>query len=175
MNRKHTAFWSIFIACAVLLMNLAAPASLAADKKKRGVTASLVVNAPPPAIWNAILGLRNKPGSNVQQLERDDKHSILQENFYNLPLVGTATCTYREDYDVNHRLDYHLLKSDKFKAYEGSWVITPTSDASSNNVTLSTYVDTGLRLPFARQLTDASSKNAIQKRLQDVKKTAESK
>ncbi len=159
---------------AMLNVQPAAPAR-AEHHKFKGASASIVVAASPKIIYEAIWDLRNDKGSNVRQIERDDKHSLLEEKFEGLPIIGSATCTYIETYDLYNRLDYHMLKSDKFKAYEGSWVITPTGDPVRNQVQLNSFVDTGIRLPFAQQLTNSSTLSGIHKRLQEVKQKAEAR
>ena len=159
---------------ALLSLLLATSSSLvsAADVHPRGVSAAVIVNAKPNTIYAAIRGLRDEPDSDVKELSKDVSHSVLEEKFCGLPIIGQAVCVYEEKYQPSSRIDYHMLRSDKFKAFEGAWVLTPVS-GHSTRVELRHYVDTGLRFPFARQLTDAQTTKDIKERLQEVKAKSE--
>lgn len=154
------------------LLLLAAPSPAEAGQK-RGVSAQLVVKAQPRVIYEAIRGLRAGDPADVKELSRDDKQCVLEETFSDLPVIGQATCVYVETYTPFQRIDYRMIRSDKFKAFEGAWVITP-QDEENVLVELRSYVDTGLAIPFGRQITDMATLKDVKKRLQIVKQSAES-
>lgn len=158
---------------ACILLALWAALAMPADcKQSRGVRSQLVVKAQPQVVYDAILALRVDDPSAVKQLSRSEKQSVIEEKFDRLPIIGRAICVYVETYTPWQRIDYRMIRSDKFKAFEGSWVVTP-QDEESAIVELSSYIDTGLSIPFARQITDATTLRDVKKRLALVKKSAE--
>jgi hypothetical protein len=161
------------ITLGLLVLAPVLPGSAAAEQNIRGVSAQINIMAQPALIYENIKSLGKTDGS-VKVLETNPEHSVLEETFKGLPIIGDAVCVYEERYDQNRRIDYHLLRSDKFKAFEGGWELAPAPDGSTL-VKLRHYTDTGLRIPFARQITDGATMKDIQKRLSVLKQQAESK
>ena len=62
-----------------------------------------------------------------------------------------------------------MINSDKFVAFEGEWALTPVNAGQQTALTLSSYVDTGLHLPFSANLTRDRTKNSVETRLNAVK------
>lgn len=139
----------------------------------RGVTVSVVVKAHPQIAYQAIRNLRNEDDS-CKVISTNSSSAIVEESFDELPMIGKAKCIYEEKYVSSTRIDYQMKSSDKFKAFEGCWTLTPQKNGEETLVQLRSYVDTGLKIPFARQITNTSTTSEIKQKLADVKKSAES-
>ena len=139
----------------------------------KGVTSHVTVQAHPRPIYQAIRDLRLKDDGDVRVVSEDENQALLEETFDGLPIIGRAKCLYREHYKPFEKIEYKMVESDKFKAFEGTWQITPTADGGACVLQLSSYVDTGLTIPFARQITNGQTLKDIHERLTAVKKAAE--
>ncbi len=160
------------LACVATHMQTAA----AADSKPfKGVRDKLVVQADPQHVWQVIRALRNDDPGDVKTISQTPTENILEETFDDLPIIGKAKCRYRETYTPFEKIEYRMISSDHFKAFEGSWVLTPVSNGSKTVVELSSYVDTGLVVPFVHQLTNLATARNVRGRLEDVKKAVESR
>lgn len=150
------------------------PACLALDHKSfKGVTEKIVVRANARACYEAIRALRNEKDSGVRVLSASEDRAVLEETFEKLPIIGEAVCTYEERYDPCKSIEYKMLKSNRFKAFEGAWHLSPAEDGRGTVVQLSSYVDAGLPVPFARQITNMQTAKDIHERLHAVKSSAE--
>jgi hypothetical protein len=160
----------------IVTFSFASSSALAATEQchpKRGVSSHIVVKARPHVIYETIRGLREKSGNSIKELEKTEDHALLEELFNGLPIIGNARCVYIENYLPDRKISYRMVESDKFKAFEGEWLITPTPGEQECLVEVSSFVDTGLRIPFARQMTDAAAVRDLERRLQEVKQVAE--
>jgi hypothetical protein len=100
---------------------------------------------------------------------------VLEERFPGLPLIGEAKCVYKEVYTPYSRIEYSMVRSDKFKAFEGRWLIVPTEDGNATRLSLSSYVDVDIPLPFAKQIAKIQTSHGVSERLQEVKSSCEKK
>lgn len=159
----------------VLFLSFATTITAEATGQKgfRGVSAKVVVNAEPREVWQAIRGLRDDDPQDVKTISQSPTEDILEETFDDLPVIGKAVCRYKETYRPYERIEYHMISSDHFKAFEGSWVLTPCGKPHQTMVELSSYIDTGLTVPFAHQLTNMATMHNVHRRLQEVKKSVE--
>jgi hypothetical protein len=139
----------------------------------RGSCQEVIVNAKPEAVYNAILKLRDDSDDTVKELSRQANHCVLEERFPGLPLVGEAKCVYEEVYTPPSRIEYTMVRSDRFKAFEGRWLIAPTEDGTATRLSLSSYVDIDIPLPFAKQLCKIQTSHGVKERLQEVKSACE--
>jgi hypothetical protein len=171
INVRATKLFQVVLGLFLLLAIL--PAHAGDDKKVRGVSSQIKIMATPPVIYESIRAMGKETG-NVKVLESAEDHALLEESFKGLPIIGDAVCVYEERYAPHQRIDYHLVRSDKFKAFEGGWELVPNNDGSTS-VTLRHYTDTGLRIPFIRQITDSATMKDIEKRLSDLKQQSEAK
>jgi hypothetical protein len=153
----------------LVVMAFAAFVAPCEARDDQGVTARLVIKAQPKIVFDAIRAVRV---NDAQELSIGDKQSTLQEHYEGLPVIGKATCTYVEKYTPFKRIDYYMIRSDKFKAFQGSWTITPQDD-NLTTVELTSYIDTGIRIPFGRQLTNSQTLKDVNMRLAIVKASAE--
>jgi ribosome-associated toxin RatA of RatAB toxin-antitoxin module len=69
------------------------------------------------------------------------------------------------------RIDYKLLKSDHFKAMEGSWVFTSAENGRATILELSTHLDMGVPVP--KMIMNGLTQKKIERRLAHVKEAAE--
>src|SRR5688572_23566604 len=113
----------LFALTVAFLMLLPALA-ISAEQSARGVSAEINIFAQPPVIYESIKAMGRETG-NVKVLDSQPDHALLEETFKGLPIIGDAVCVYEEHYDANRRIDYHLVRSDKFKAFEGGWELAP--------------------------------------------------
>lgn len=159
---------------ALSIICTSATALAAGEQPFKGVRAKIIVRNTPTAVYQAIRGLRQSDPSDVRVISSSEGADVLEERFDSLPIIGQARCVYKEQYFPPKRIDYHMIESDHFKAFEGSWVINPITDGSGTEVELSSFIDTGLPIPFARQITNVQTMKDIRARLELVKRAAES-
>lgn len=148
------------------------PAALARDDS--GVSSAVMIKATPDVVWKAIRDERFAGPYHRKILSLRNNGGTVQETFDGLPMLGSVTCVLDENEQPGKRIDFNLLKSDKFREFRGSWVLQPSEDGKQTTLKLSTYCDTGSRLPFARSLTNSSLSKKISLRLTEVKDLAES-
>lgn len=141
-----------------------------AAEQTEAVSSERVVNAPEKTVYEIIRKLHGG-GSCVKPISSTRNQDTNQESFSGLPIIGNANCTYIEDFTALNHIDYHMVESDKLKVFEGSWNLTP--EGKQTRVELRARVDTGLRLPFWKQIQHAQTLKDINKRLQLVQRTAE--
>lgn len=144
-----------------------------ASDKPEPVKATVEVHATPEVVMEAIHHLRQDEPTGVKILSHNDHEATIEEIFDGLPIFGAARCVYKEQYFAD-RVEFHMIESDRLKAFDGWWKLTPVS-SNVTSVELATGVDTGLRIPFARQITNAATLRNIREQLDDMKKSAESR
>lgn len=145
------------------------------NKDENWVRAAVEINAPANVVWEAVHEERKNdpdlaysklihegsPGSNEYRLE---------QKFVLVPVLGTAVCEMHNKEVPFERIDYKLIKSDRFKTMEGSWVLT-TLEGGKTKLELSSLLDTGMPVP--RGMVNSITARKIQKRLKRVKTAAE--
>lgn len=141
--------------------------------EKRGVSAETKVMATPELTYAALRSMRDDDPSGCNVLSSNESGSVVEEIFDNLPLVGKATCVYQETYEPLKKLSFKMIHSDKMKAFEGEWTLQATDNGQHTLVKLHSYIDMGLKVPFARQLTEITSSGEVKQQLADLKKSAE--
>jgi hypothetical protein len=159
---------------ATQMVALAALPVQAEDVKCHSVS-EVVVKAKPDVVYNAIIKLRDESKDSVKELSREGQHAcVLEETFDSLPIIGQAKCVYKEIYHPYQKIEYNLVRSEKFKAFEGKWTLTPTPDGEGTNLSLSSFVDIDIPVPFAKQITKMQTLRGVKRRLKLVKSTCES-
>ncbi len=146
------------------------------EKKPTGhrwVKATILINARPDIVWHAVHEERKSDPDLAYSKVVSQEHNrlTLEQKFAFLPVIGTATCLMLNEEVPHERIDYRLLKSDHFKAMEGSWVLTPHSEGHRTILELSTYLDLGYPIP--RTLIDGVTSQKLQRRLTNVKLMSE--
>ncbi len=140
---------------------------------KSRVKASIVIKAPPDVVFNAVHEQRKvDPELAYSKIMRQGvNESQLEQKFTALPMIGSATCLINTQEIPNRRIDYQMVKSDKFKSMEGSWVLTPSADGKSTTLELSSHIDTGLPVP--KMMMNGITQKKMERRLAHVRELAE--
>ena len=141
----------------------------------RGATVEAKVMAPPQITYQALRSMRDEDPSGCRVLSATNDESVIEEIFDGLPLIGKAVCVYRETYEPGKKVSFKMIRSDKLKAFEGAWTLEATDNDKHTLVKLRSYIDTGLKVPLAGQLTQMASTNELRQQLADLKKSAELK
>ena len=151
----------------------------AKDEKKCDLgwaKADIVIKAPADTVWYTVHEERKHDPDIAYSklLERNENECTLEQKFVFIPVVGSAVCVMKQNETPLKRIDYRLIKSDHFKALEGSWVLTPSIDGKSTTLCLSSHVDLGLPIPMPPGFLNNILTKKLQKRLHHIKIMAES-
>lgn len=102
-------------------------------------------------------------------LEEGNHECMLEQKFVLIPMLGSSICQMHQKEVPLERIDYKLIKSDRFKAMEGSWVFSPSPEGTT--LTLSSHLDLGLPVP--KGMLNSITEKKLQRRLNNVKVQAE--
>ena len=140
---------------------------------KPRVKASIVIKAPPEAVWDAVHEQRKTDPELAYSkvLKQGVNEAVLEQKFTVIPMIGTAVCTMNTQEVPNRRIDYQMIKSDRFKAMEGSWILTPSADGKTTTLELSTHIDLGLPVP--KSMINGATHKKLERRLSAVRELAE--
>lgn len=143
-----------------------------ASEKKR-VASKILIKAPPEVVWYSVHEERKHDPDIAYSkvLEQGVNEQKLEQKFCLLPVIGSATCVMHHTEVPNQRIDYKLLKSDHFKAMEGSWIFTPTENGKATILELSTHLDMGVPVP--KLIFNNLTQKKLDKRLAHIKEMAE--
>lgn len=120
------------------------------------------VNAPVQKVWEAIQARRSSDPNKRKLMSYDGKIAVVKEFFSGVPIIGNTTCTYSERELIPRKaIEYKMLSSNRFHTFEGFWQLQEGSKPGTTQVTLTTILDPGVRIPFWQQM----AKNAMQKDL----------
>lgn len=141
--------------------------------KRRYVKARVLIKASPHIVWDSVHEERKHDPDLEYSKVVDEKPNLkmLEQKFNLIPMIGSATCLMKQDEVPDQRIDYTMVKSDRFKAFEGSWVLTPTEDGKGTYLELSSHIDMGLPIP--RSIVEGMQGKKLGRRLTNVKKLAE--
>lgn len=135
------------------------------------VSEKIVIKATPELVFEAIRKCRL---SNNRKLESyDGKIAVVKEELENVPVFGKVQCLWQETEEPFKRIDFKMLSSSKFKASHGAFILTPSTDGKSTTLELQAHMDAGLAVPFAAEITAASTSKDSKGRLEEIKKMAE--
>lgn len=127
-----------------------------------------VIDEPASIVWRALQDLRTTDGQKRRLVSYSNNEAVIEEKFPSLPIVGDSTCLYKECEVVPERqIDYSLIRSDHFKVFEGKWNLERLPGGRTK-VSLSSNLDTGMRVPFWRELTRAATSRSVKHRLQEL-------
>jgi hypothetical protein len=151
---------------------LFAPAADAKCTEKDGVRGHIVIKAPARIVWEAVHKERatDPDLSYSKVIEKQGDKVMLEQKFNGMPVIGEAVCLLEQTEAVNQRIDYKLVRSDKFKDLRGSWILTDLPDGGTK-LELHSVLNTGL--PFSEHIINHVLKGRINKRLERVKVSAE--
>ncbi len=136
------------------------------------VSDSATINAPVKEVWDALKVIRRSDPAHRKVISSGGGDYIVEERFEGIPIIGEAVCTYKEHEIPMKKLQYQMVKSDKLKAFEGEWELTPTCDGKQTIVKLSSRIDAGIRIPFAGKITRDQTAKSIAARLGVVRDIA---
>ncbi len=150
-----------------------APAQRSLNSGKPRVKASITIKAPPEVVWDAVHEQRKTDPELAYSkvLRQGVNEATLEQKFMVIPVIGSAVCTMNTQEVPNRRIDYQMIKSDRFKAMEGSWVLTPSADGKSTTLELSSHIDLGLPVP--RGMMNGVTQKKLERRLAHVRELAE--
>jgi len=158
------------ILCGLICGFGAVPAQ-ADSKTDAMVSNSTTIDAPVKTVWEAMRTLRRSDPAHRKVLSSGGGDYVVEEKFEKIPVLGEAVCTYKEHEVPMQRLEYSMIKSDKLKAFEGEWDLSPTADGKTN-VKLSSRTDAGVCMPFADRITRNRTAKSIAERLDEVREIA---
>lgn len=138
----------------------------------RWVKAKMLIQAPSEVVWQSIHNEQSADQDLVYRkvISRGVNDVVSEQKLHHLPIIGTAVSTMHTTEVPLKRIDYEMVKSDHFKALEGSWVFTPGPNKSTY-LELSSYCDIGIPIP--RPIRDGITVKKLEKRLANVKKNSE--
>ncbi|HEY9677437.1 MAG TPA: SRPBCC family protein [Drouetiella sp.] len=144
----------------------------AAEKPR--VKAKVLIKAPPEVVWYSVHEERKHDPDIAYSkvIEQGVNEQKLEQKFCLLPVIGSATCLMHHTEVPNQRIDYKLLKSDHFKAMEGSWIFTPAENGKATMLELQTHLDMGVPVP--KMVFNNLTQKKLDKRLAHIKEMAES-
>ncbi|MBX9686435.1 MAG: SRPBCC family protein [Candidatus Obscuribacterales bacterium] len=139
---------------------------------RRWVTAKIKINAQPQVVWDAVHEERKSDPDLAYSkvLEEKNNEKTIEQKFQLLPVIGTSVCVIKSNEIQNKRIDYYLLKSDRFKAVEGSWILQPTEDGGTV-LELGSYIDIGV--PAPRGFVENIAGKKLERRVSSVRRFAE--
>ncbi len=142
-------------------------------EKPQWVKASIEIKAPREVVWQAVHDERkHDPDLAYSKIVVPGEHEyVLEQKMVLIPVFGSAVCEMQNKEIPLERIDYKLIKSDRFKQMEGSWVLTPSTDGKSTTLHLSTNLDLGIPVP--RSVVNGFTAKKLAKRLKNVKAAAE--
>ncbi len=164
---------SIFIAFNVLLLLFATSSIAAQAKEHKMVSESIVINAPPEAVFEAIRKQRDTDAPRRRLKSFDGKVAVIDEDLDGVPIYGKVHCLWQETESPYERIDFRMLSSSRFKESYGSWILKPSADGKSTTLELDTYMNSGLMIPFSGEITRMSTARDSRARLQHIKAVAE--
>jgi hypothetical protein len=137
------------------------------------VVAKILIHASPEIVWNTVHEERHKDPdiAYAKIISHENNEMLLEEKFMLLPVIGTAVCLMKHIEVPHERIDYQLVESDRFKAMEGSWVLTSHDGGKATVLELQSYLDIGLPVP--RIMMEGITGQKLQKRVTNIKSIAE--
>jgi len=153
---------------ALVVLTVAAPGFA----KCKAVTETLKIDASPQAVFQAIQGYRTSTLHHRKLVSYDGTSAVVDEQLEGVPVLGNVHCTWVEKEVPYQRIDYTMLKSDKFVSGSGSYVIVPNG-SDSVTLELSTAVDSGVKIPFAHEIGSVAARKDMKMRLQSIKHLSE--
>lgn len=137
-----------------------------ADETK-AVRQSTVINEPIAVVWRAIQRLRTADQEHRKLISYQNNQAVIEERFFGLPIIGDATCIYKESEVPLDTINYCLIRSDRFKVFEGSWKVAAINDKKTS-VCLTSSCDPGLRIPFWKEISHAATVRNVKHRLEEL-------
>lgn len=160
-------------ATALTAISFLAGGSEALAKEQKPISEKIEINAPEKFVFEAVQKQRNNETSHRKQISGEGDTFRIDEKMEGVAIYGKVHCIWEEKEIKPHRIDYKLIESDKFKSGFGSWIITPSADGKSTNLEFQSFLDTGLKVPFAGEITKMAAHSDAKSRLERIKRLAE--
>lgn len=134
---------------------------------------SILIKAPPSVVWKAIHTERNTDPDIAYSkiLESTGDTLLLEQKFLHIPILGTVIAVTKQTEHLDQRIDYRLVRSDKLKALEGSWELTPVKGGRNTMLQLRSRLDIGV--PFSAVFVKGATQKKLERRIANVKCLAE--
>jgi hypothetical protein len=136
--------------------------------QEHGVQSYLVIKAPVETVFEGIKMSRHTTPEKRHMVSHEKDSAVIDEKISDLPVIGTAHLVYKEIEVSSKRIDYLLISSDKLKTFEGSWELTPL-DNGETKVSLKSFTEVKVWVPFAKELSCTSTLKDINRRLGNLK------
>lgn len=148
------------------------PCASAKDKLEP-VTAHIKIEAPLSVVWRVVHEERKHDPDLAYSkvISEGNNEFLLEQKFDLIPVIGTSVCQMQQKETPDTRIDYKLIKSDRFKVMEGSWVLVPSADHNSTTLELTTTLDLGMPVP--RNIINHVTLKKLERRLHHIKQMAE--
>jgi hypothetical protein len=137
--------------------------------QRHGVESSIIIDAPQKAVFEGIQSSRLKEPDHRKLVSHHNQVAVIDESFPELPVIGQAHCTYKEIEIPYKKIEFQMIKSDKLKAFEGYWELTPVDNGEKTEVKLRTFTEPKIWVPFVRELSSSSTIKDIHRRLKNLK------
>jgi len=167
------ALLPVALLLAALNFTSEAKAQSVCSTESGALTGSILIDASPSIVFDAIKKSRYQEPDRRKVLSIQGNRVLLEESFATLPIIGAATCRYEEVEVKNKRIDYSIVASRQFRKFEGAWELEPKENGSSTLLKLTSQVDTFITVPFKKQITHASTRKDIRRRLNNIKHSIE--
>ena len=131
----------------------------------------IVIKKSPETVFEAIRKLRNENARKLESFEGNV--AVIKEELENVPVFGKVECLWEEKESPFERIDFKMLSSSKFKESYGAYILTKGKDGASTTLEIEAHMDAGLNIPFAAEMTKASTSKDTKIRLELIKKVAE--
>lgn len=174
LNRKLvSSCLATFVLLGLPISQTVASATETAKSGKAEAGVSIIIDASPKFVWKAVHTERDLDADIAYSkvIQEHGNVKLLEQKFVNIPLLGSVTAVTRQVEDVDHRIDYTLVSSNKFKALEGSWELTPMAGGKKTKLRLQSNLDIGI--PFSTFLIKGATQKKMERRLAHVKELAE--
>ncbi len=135
-------------------------------------TNEIVIHASRERVWQAIIARRTSSVKR-KELSHTNKQAMVQEEFPGCPILGDIKITYVEvETQPLQRMDYHMVESNQFKAFEGHYLLKNSPDDSATVLQLTSTVDPGIRIPFWRDIARGQANRDVKATLREIAQLA---
>ena len=170
---SYTALALMATLSSVSSMNSALAGEAQMRTAQADVGNEVLVKATPKVVWKAIHEERNfDPGIEYsKEISNDGNATLIEQKFVRIPLLGSVVATTKQIETPYSRIDYTLVKSDRFKKLEGSWTLQAVDGGRATKLRLASQLDIGI--PFSQIFTRNASNKKVVDRVAAVKRMAE--
>jgi hypothetical protein len=135
-------------------------------------TRELLIHATRDKVWKAIQARRTS--TILRKLvSYQGNQAVVKETFEGVPVVGAISCTYQETESIpNQRIDYHMVESSRFKAFQGNYQLRLAPDGVSTILQLTSAIDPGIRIPFWQEIAHAQASKSVKETLEEIARLA---